>query len=226
MAWIKVTERALYLMENDGYTDLIPFQDGGNGQQFPTAKLKQWLAPADGPGVAVVDIDPADLEPQVRKPPGTDVLKKPDMSFVASPNVSSRNGTPIDTLVLHNTDGTFDSCVSWFRQTQSQVSAHYVVGRKGQICQMVEDRNCAWHAGGRTANRRSIGIEIEAHKNAKGLTEAQKSALVRLCKWIIAEYSIELSDIHPHRHFNSTDCPGHIWPTDADFKQFVNENLK
>jgi N-acetyl-anhydromuramyl-L-alanine amidase AmpD len=225
MSWIKLTERGFYLFENDIALDELTFEQSENGQTFQLAKLKSWLSSGTAPGVGVVDIDPKDLEPIVKKGPGTDVVKKPAMPFYSSPNTSSRNGTPIDTIVLHNTDGSYDSCVSWFRNPDSQVSAHYVVGRKGQICQMVEDRNCAWHAGNRTANRRSIGIEIEAHKSAKGLTPEQKASLVHLCRYLQSEYSIEQQDIHPHRHFNSTDCPGHIWPTDALFKQFLKDNL-
>ncbi|MBU2036807.1 N-acetylmuramoyl-L-alanine amidase [Patescibacteria group bacterium] len=69
-------------------------------------------------------------------------------------------------MVYHYTaGGPLESCVKWF-QKKDGVSAHFVVGRDGQVVQMVKLCDRAWHAG-RSAwrgveeiNHFSVGIEI------------------------------------------------------------------
>lgn len=86
-----------------------------------------------------------------------------------SPNFGQRpKDVVIDTIVLHHTAGpTLEGCVKWFRSTESQVSAHFTVGKDGSIVQHVSTFDRAWHAGvskdaqGRTnLNNFSIGIEM------------------------------------------------------------------
>ena len=48
-------------------------------------------------------------------------------------------------LVLHGTAG--GGTVSWFQNSASQVSAHYVVEQDGRIVQMVSEDDTAWHNG-------------------------------------------------------------------------------
>jgi N-acetylmuramoyl-L-alanine amidase len=51
-------------------------------------------------------------------------------------------------LVMHFTAGRgFDSTVSYFKDPANKVSAHLVVGRKGELVQMVPFDRPAWHAG-------------------------------------------------------------------------------
>ena len=77
------------------------------------------------------------------------------------------SGQP-DTLVLHFTaGGSLASAVKTLASPDVKASAHLVVGRSGEIVQMVAFDRIAWHAGvsswnGRTnLNRFSIGIEID-----------------------------------------------------------------
>lgn len=88
-----------------------------------------------------------------------------------SPHRSSRKGVPIDLVVLHATAGaTLEGAVAWFKNPQSKVSAHYVIGKDGQVVEMVPLDLQAWHAGRcrmkidgkivRNINSRSIGIEL------------------------------------------------------------------
>ena len=85
--------------------------------------------------------------------------------FVNSPN----KGGPFiaDTIVMHYTAGTSaNSAVRWLSNKRAKASAHVVVGRDGEITQLVSFKEIAWHAGrsrwrGRTGlNQYSIGIEI------------------------------------------------------------------
>lgn len=51
-------------------------------------------------------------------------------------------------IVLHTALGSFAGTRSWFKNPIAKVSAHYVVGPlEGQIVQMVEDKDFAWHSG-------------------------------------------------------------------------------
>lgn len=55
-------------------------------------------------------------------------------------------------LVMHFTAGRgFDSTVSYFKDPANKVSAHLVVGRKGELVQMVPFDRPAWHAGAASA---------------------------------------------------------------------------
>lgn len=86
-----------------------------------------------------------------------------------SPNFGFRpEEAVIDTVVLHHTASpTLSGVVKWFAMTESQVSAHYTIGKDGSIVQHVSTINRAWHAGrsvdhlGReNLNNFSVGIEM------------------------------------------------------------------
>lgn len=77
-------------------------------------------------------------------------------------NYSSREGHEVSGVVIHYTAGSYAGCISWFKNCDAQVSAHYVIrSADGQITQMVKESDKAWHA--RTANPYTIGIEHEAY---------------------------------------------------------------
>ena len=72
-----------------------------------------------------------------------------------------------------------------------KVSCHYLINRKGEILQMVRDRNIAWHAGKSkwkkfvNLNDCSIGIELvnKGHKlGYQNFTKKQINSLIKLCK--------------------------------------------
>jgi N-acetylmuramoyl-L-alanine amidase len=87
------------------------------------------------------------------------------ISFRKSPNQSSQM-FPIY-LIIHYTAGpTLDGAVNWFLNPEAQASAHFVIGRDGQIVQMVALNMKAWHAGKSSwgnlegMNTYSIGVEF------------------------------------------------------------------
>jgi N-acetyl-anhydromuramyl-L-alanine amidase AmpD len=124
---------------------------------------------------------------------------------------SARN---IDVLVIHsvfnNSGGEFydiDLIIKQF--AQYGVSAHYLIGRGGEIYRLVDEKNIAYHAGkstlpdGRTAvNSCSLGIEMVC-SFTEPITEQQMDALVELTKNIQSRYKIKYvlrhSDIAPGR---------------------------
>ncbi|MEN7550370.1 N-acetylmuramoyl-L-alanine amidase [Rapidithrix thailandica] len=87
------------------------------------------------------------------------------VSYLASPN----HGGQLDCkfLVFHYTASTEASALQWFQSRESQVSAHILINRKGQITQLVPLDKVAWHAGRSfwkgfaMLNYYAIGIEFE-----------------------------------------------------------------
>jgi N-acetylmuramoyl-L-alanine amidase len=86
-------------------------------------------------------------------------------------------------LILHYTAGrNFESSVSWFKNPQAKASAHLILGRAGEICQMQPFNKICWHAGVskwknlRGLNNHAIGIEIDnagiLEKSEKGIWHA------------------------------------------------------
>jgi len=82
--------------------------------------------------------------------------------WVASPNYNSRSGVAVTAVTIHTVQGSYAGCISWFQNTSSGVSAHYVVrSSDGQITQMVLESNRAWHVG--SENGYTVGIEHEGY---------------------------------------------------------------
>ena len=150
---------------------------------------------------------------------------KPPVKLDPSPNYASRQGEQIVRLVLHNTDGPLAPSLRRLKDPAAQVSAHYVVDRTGQIYQLVDDSSTAWHSGNKLVNQQSIGIEIVAWNAALGMTAAQDSALVQLCRFVLDAYGVQTVNVIPHRSVKPTDCPGWVWPTDADLLAWKVANL-
>lgn len=134
-------------------------------------------------------------------------------SFIESPNYSSRDEANIDMIVLHSTTAaTVWGTIGWFLNSKSQVSAHYVVDKNGDIYQMVRDECSAWHA--KAANSRSIGIELVGTPSDR-LTDAQSMASAHLVRWLTAEYGIPVANVLGHRfapgNEGTTDCPNQLF---------------
>ena len=73
-----------------------------------------------------------------------------------------RGGTPISAVTIHDVEGSYAGCISWFQNPSASVSAHYVLrSSDGQITQMVLEANRAWHVG--SENPYTIGLEHEGY---------------------------------------------------------------
>lgn len=84
-----------------------------------------------------------------------------------SPNFNERK-LAIDMIVIHYTQmETAQTAIDRLCDPESEVSAHYVIDKKGTTTQLVAEDKRAWHAGvsywgGETdINSRSIGIELD-----------------------------------------------------------------
>lgn len=162
-----------------------------------------------------VFIPPHDFElPElVVPPPGT-----ADSSLVyqfvqaSSSNYSdySRGSGDIDMVVIHTVQGSYSSCYYWFQNSDAQASAHYVVrSSDGQITQMVEEEDVAWHAGNWDYNERSVGIEHEGYvSDCSYYTEALYAGSAALVSDIAARQGVSLDRSHIIGHDEVPDPDG------------------
>lgn len=82
----------------------------------------------------------------------------------ATCNFSSRQGVAISAITIHTVQGTYAGCISWFQNCAASVSAHYVIrSSDGQVTQMVNEADKAWHVG--SENPYTIGYEHEGYVN-------------------------------------------------------------
>ena len=97
-------------------------------------------------------------------------------------------------VVIHTVEGSAAGALSWFRNSSSDVSAHYVVGSTGTIWQGVADNNIAWHVGRMNGN--AIGIEHEGYAYRNYWTDAQYRASAALTRWLCLRYGIPMDRSH------------------------------
>ncbi len=111
--------------------------------------------------------------------------------WTAACNWSSRNSVAISAVTIHDVEGSYSGCISWFQNCNSGVSAHYVVrSSDGQVTQMVLEANKAWHVG--SENPYTVGIEHEGYANQTGwYTVAMYTSSAALVADICADNSID-----------------------------------
>ena len=127
-----------------------------------------------------------------------------------SPNFDpkKRKTNQIKFLIFHYTGmKTEKAAIDRLTDIESRVSAHYLIKQNGEIITLVPDLYTAWHAGKSvwknytSLNKDSIGIEIvnPGHDiNYKKFSKIQLAALVRLSKFLIKKYRINLKNILGH----------------------------
>lgn len=139
-----------------------------------------------------------------------------------SPNWSSRRGYRPEAIVIHIMDGTLMGTAAWFARRSSGVSAHYGVGRNGEIHRYVDENLAAFHAGlvnrptwrllkrGVNPNLYTIGIEHEGFASQPWTDEMYAAS-----GWLIADIArrwqipIDADHIIPHNAIRRTKtCPG------------------
>lgn len=134
-----------------------------------------------------------------------------------SPNFTTyrRNKKNIKYLIFHYTGMNSESkAINRLTDDRSKVSCHYFIKKNGIIILMVPEAHEAWHAGKsnwkkfKSLNKYSIGIEINnpGHRNGyTNFSKTQISSLVKLLRFLIKEYKIDIvnilghSDISPER---------------------------
>src|SRR5437879_4967866 len=72
------------------------------------------------------------------------------------------DGLDVRFIVIHDAETSYESTIQIFQNSLNYVSAHYVLrSSDGQVTQMVQNQNVAWHAGNWNFNMHAIGYEHE-----------------------------------------------------------------
>jgi N-acetylmuramoyl-L-alanine amidase len=125
-----------------------------------------------------------------------------------SPNFDSRNGQPIDMLVIHYTDMlNWQDALARLCDKEAKVSAHYLITEQGEVHPLVAEGDRAWHAGESSwrgqanINTRSIGIELSNPGHSEGyipFPDAQMQALIELSRGILERHPIDARNVVGH----------------------------
>jgi hypothetical protein len=175
-------------------------------------------APTTVPAPISVPVTPVPVTNQTPAPPSLQPTplpparpggppSQPSIRWVGSPNFNNRRRPDdITAVVIHSTaNSSLEGVVSWFNNPSAQVSAHYTIGKDGQIIQHVQDMHRAWHAGrsvwkGRNGcNDYTIGIElVNLNDGQDPYPEIQHQANVALCAYLCQKYNLSIDDIMGH----------------------------
>ena len=152
-----------------------------------------------------------------------------------SPNYAekTRKKTRIKFVIIHYTGMQSEiASINRLKNSKAKVSCHYLINRKGEIIQMVNENKVAWHAGKskwknfNNLNDSSIGIELvnKGHEfGYQNFSKIQIKRLINLCIQLKKKYMIKKenflghSDIAPLRKLD----PGEKFP----WKQLSKYNL-
>ena len=128
-------------------------------------------------------------------------------------NANREQSHNITRIVVHIAQGSYTGTMSWFKDPNANVSAHYVLSRGGKVAQCVRDADIAWHAGNWTYNQHSIGIEHEGYAGRPGSwSNAMYHASARLTAHLCKRYYIPVDRDHIVGHNQVPEathsCPG------------------
>jgi LysM repeat protein len=172
--------------------------------------------PAPAPSTPVAPPPPPTVSrptptPEVPSPPAPQPAAgaptKPSIRWVGSPNFNNRRRPDdITAIVIHATaNSSLQGVVDWFNNPNAKVSAHYSIGKDGQIVQHVQDIHRAWHAGrsvwkGRdSCNDYTLGIElVNLNDGLDPYPVEQQQALVELVAYLAHKYDVSSNDIMGH----------------------------
>jgi len=123
-------------------------------------------------------------------------------------------------IVIHYvgaTSGAEANC-KYFMSDGRNASAHYFVDFDGSIWQSVEDKDIAWHCGGKNPtcnNNNSIGIEMcvrnkgSQANNSKDwyFEDATVNATINLTKELMQKYNVPAENVWRHFDVTGKCCP-------------------
>ncbi len=117
----------------------------------------------------------------------------------------------IDSIVIHDTEGSYSDAIATFEDPHSYVSANYVISTTGQVTEMVRPQNVAWAVGDWYYNTHSISIEHEgfAADGSRWYTPKMYQVSAELVRYLAARFGVPLDRLHILGHDN---VPG---PTNA-----------
>ena len=114
------------------------------------------------------------------------------------------DGLKINSIVIHDGEGSCEAIVNAFKDPRHYASAQYVVCKDGTVYQMVRTQDLPWHAGNWYFNMHAIGIEHEGSAATGGTdyTNALYRSSAELVKYLTARFSIPRDRAHIIGHDN------------------------
>ncbi|WP_433888868.1 N-acetylmuramoyl-L-alanine amidase [Streptomyces sp. CA-111067] len=113
------------------------------------------------------------------------------------------DGQKITSIVIHDTEGDYGSALTTFQNPKAEASTNYLIrASDGLVTQVVQDKDTAWHAGNKSVNMHSIGIEHEGYaiKSGHWYTEPQYESSALLVRYLTALYGIPRDREHIFGH--------------------------
>ncbi len=106
-------------------------------------------------------------------------------------------------IIHHTAQDSLQQTLHTFTVPHTQVSSHYVIGRDGEIVQMLNDYVRGWHAGagkwGSVTDLNSVSLGIELDNNgSEPFSEAQIHSLLNLLDTLKGKYNIPTANFIAH----------------------------
>jgi hypothetical protein len=214
---------------DDGQQVTLPASPGvtpATGVKAPLAAATANTTPSAAPGTTAgaprgTAPGPADTAPATPAPecpaslrcdfvPAAFQQNSSDKADYGNYDVTNRpaDGVKITSIVIHDTESSYASAISSFQNPTAYASAHYLIrASDGLVTQLVQDKDTAWHAGNKSVNMHSIGIEHEGYAIKAGTwySEPQYESSAQLVKYLAAKYRIPLDREHVFGH---SEVPG------------------
>ncbi|MFD2743059.1 MULTISPECIES: N-acetylmuramoyl-L-alanine amidase [Sphingobacterium] len=138
-------------------------------------------------------------------------------------------------MIHHTSQNSIAQTIRTFQLAHTQVSSHYVIGRDGQVVQMLNDYQRAWHAGagkwGNITDMNSVSIGIELDNNgSEPFPDLQINALLILLNNLKSKYRIPQTNFIGHSDYapGRKDDPSTYFPwetlADRGFGIWYNAN--
>lgn len=122
-------------------------------------------------------------------------------------------------MIHHTSQNSIAQTIRTFQLEHTQVSAHYVIGRDGQLVQMLNEYMRAWHAGagkwGNITDMNSVSIGIELDNNGREpFPDAQINTLLVLLNSLKSKYRIPTVNFIGHSDYapGRKDDPSTFFP--------------
>jgi len=122
-------------------------------------------------------------------------------------------------IIHHTSQNSTAQTIRTFQVEHSKVSSHYVIGRDGQLVQMLNDYERGWHAGrskwGQITDMNSMSIGIELDNNGREpFPDLQINSLLILLDTLKTKYTIPHTNFIGHADIapNRKDDPNVFFP--------------
>lgn len=113
------------------------------------------------------------------------------------------NRKPNFVIIHHTAQHSVDQTIRTFNLSHTKVSAHYLIGKDGEVFQLLNDYIRAWHAGkskwGNITDMNSVSLGIELDNNgSEPFPDAQINALLDLLDTLQRQYDIPQANFLGH----------------------------